>query len=271
MAKSERRPHLQHNNCGVFGDGTAAAGPMLRLVYFPLRARAEPLRMLLRHANIAFTDELIPFAAWPELKPHVPGAQLPQLKFEDSTLLPQTKDIALHAATLAGPPLLPADADAASAALHCWQEIHSTSVPHIRHVWADATPWDARIGACNPLLNWLPEEEAVPLIPAFLKGAAEWLGRLEPRCRGGGAFFGGASPHHGEFATFHIVNNICTLDGGALLAVQSQRVQDWYASMQALPAVAAYLNERPQPGTGQVGRPESLIFRHARPWERVSV
>ena len=60
-----------------------------------------------------------------------------------------------------------------------------------------------------------------------------------------------------------------TLDGGALLAAQAQPVRDWHAAMQGLPAVAAYLRERPQPGTGEVGRPGSLLFEHKRPWERV--
>lgn len=243
----------------------------MRLIYFPLRARAEPLRMLLRHAEVAFTDEIVPLAVWPELKPRVPGNQLPQLQLEDGTLLPQTRDIALRAAMLASPlkKLLPIDAVMAGTALHCWQEIHRTSLPFITDCWAEATPWDARIGACNPLLNWLPEREATPLIPAYLAGAAGWFTELEERFHGGGVFFGGPSPHHGDFASFHVTDHICTLDGGALLAAQAQRVRDWHAAMHALPAVAAYLRERPQPGTGEVGRPGSLIFEHARPWERV--
>ena len=58
-------------------------------------------------------------------------------------------------------------------------------------------------------------------------------------------------------------------DGGALLAAQAQPVRDWHAAMQGLPAVAAYFHERPQPGTGEVGRLGALLFKHKRPWERV--
>ena len=62
---------------------------MLKLIYLPLRARAEALRMLLRHADIPFVNEVVPFSEWPELKRSVPDNQLPQLQLHDR-LLPQT-------------------------------------------------------------------------------------------------------------------------------------------------------------------------------------
>ena len=73
----------------------------MKLVYFPLRARAEPLRMLFRYSKIPYTDEMVQWKDWPTLKPTLPNKMLPQLKLEDGTLLPETMDIALHVATLA--------------------------------------------------------------------------------------------------------------------------------------------------------------------------
>ena len=241
---------------------------MLKLVYLPLRARGEALRMLFRHANIPFVNQVIPFDEWPALKPDMPNNQLPQLQLGgDGRLLPHAKDIALHIATLSGPPLLPSNEADADSACECWRELHSTSVPYVDDPWGEATPWDARVGAVNPLLNMLPEEKALPLIPKYLKGTRPWLERLDERIqrRPEGAFMGGATPHHGDFASFAICDNICTLGGGDELSVASPSLLKWFTSMSALPAVARYLESRPQAGTGAVGKPGSLIYEHADP------
>ena len=224
--------------------------------------------MLLRHAGIPFVNETIPFADWPALKPNVPNNQLPQLQLDGGRLLPHSRDIALHVATLAGPPLLPTDEASAEVALDCWRELHSTSAPYVDDPWGEATPSDARIGAVHPLLNFMSEERALPLIPRYLAGTRPWLETLGERIRSApeGAFMGGATPHHGEFASFAICDNIRTLAGSAALsAAASPEVLTWLESMRALPAVASHLERRPQAGTGAVGKPGSLIYEHADP------
>lgn len=240
---------------------------VLKLIYLPLRARGEALRMLLRHAKIPYVNEVVSFADWPALKPNVPNNQLPQLVLgHDGRMLPHMMDIALHVANVSGPPLLPrADADA-QAAIDCWRELHNTSAPYLDDPWGDATPWDARIGAVNPLLNFVDEERALPLIPRYLEGTRPWLDTLAARIarRPEGAFMGGAAPHHGDFATFHICDNLRTLGGPAALG-DSPSLLEWFASMRELPAVSGYLESRPQAGTGAVGKPGSLIYKHADP------
>jgi len=247
---------------------------MLKLLYLPLRARGEALRMLLRHASVPFVNEVVPFSEWPQLKPLVPNNQLPQLQLCEDTLLPYTKDIALHIAKLAGPPLLPIDEAGKAAALNCWRELHTTSLPFLEDPWGDATPADARIGAVNPLLNFLPEDEALPLIPRYLAGLPPWLASLEERLQRHpeGPFLGGDTPHHGDFASFHICDNITTLAGVAALdagstagAASRPHLIAWVGAMRALPAVWSYVQARPQAGTGAVGKPGSLIHRHADP------
>ena len=81
----------------------------LTLHYFPLRARAEPLKMILGHCKISYVDRQVPFAEWGAWKASgsVPpgktgGVQLPVLELEDVTLLPESLDIAKHVWTLAG-------------------------------------------------------------------------------------------------------------------------------------------------------------------------
>jgi hypothetical protein len=105
-------------------------------------------------------------------------------------------------------------------------------------------------------------------------------------------------PSPGDFQICHILNNLTILDGGASLkALQSthpsvsaahtvhaphsslcalfspmtlHRVScrslfAWYNAMMELPAVAAYVAARPQPGSADVGRPGSLIFKYKVP------
>ena len=237
---------------------------MSSLLYFPLRARAEPLRMLFRYARVPIADEIVPLAAWPELKSQMPNKKLPQLRHADGNLLPETIDIALHVANERGESLVPSSRVAALEAEECWREMHGSAVPYLANPWAPNVPWDARIGACNPLLNMLQEDEALPLIPGYLQGARAWMQGLAERIDESQApFFGGSTPHHGDFASFHLANQITTLDGGESLMSCGMKVQLWYHSVSFLPAVAEYLAVRPQAGTGDVGMPGSLLFEHA--------
>ena len=45
----------------------------MKLTYFNLYARAEPLRMMLCDAKIDFEDERLEFSEWPEIKPTTPA------------------------------------------------------------------------------------------------------------------------------------------------------------------------------------------------------
>ena len=226
--------------------------------------------MLMRHASIPYTDRIIQLADWPSLKTAMPNKMLPVLELEDGTLLPETADIAMHIASmhdLTVPPsrwLLPSEPNAAHA---CWRETSLTAAPYLNltDLMADSMPSDARIGACNPLLNFITAEEALPLIPRYLAYATPWVQALETRLDDSGPFLGGITPHYGDFNTFHIADQITTIDGGRALESCSLSVRMWYASVAALPAVADYLNMRPQPGTGQLGKPGSLIHEFARP------
>lgn len=240
----------------------------LTLLYFPLRARAEALRMLFRHAKVPFVNEVVPFSEWPALKPNVPQSELPQLQLgSNGRLMPGTTDIALHIAGIAGAPLLPRDELQAEQALDCWRELHGRSLAHVGDPWGETTPWNARIGAVNPLLNALPEQEAIPLVPRYLAGLQLWFDTVDARlCEGQpGVFMGGATPHHGDFASFAIADNICTLGGAPALAAASPALHEWLAAMRALPAVSGHLETRPPAGTGAVGMPGSLLFNHADP------
>lgn len=46
--------------------------------------------MLLAHSGLDWTNEVVTFQQWPELKPHVPGHQVPTLELNNGTRLGQT-------------------------------------------------------------------------------------------------------------------------------------------------------------------------------------
>ncbi|KAJ3281313.1 hypothetical protein HK104_000088 [Borealophlyctis nickersoniae] len=57
--------------------------PSLKLTYFNIKARAEPIRLALTIAGIPFEDERIERDSWPALKPTTPFGQLPVLTIVD--------------------------------------------------------------------------------------------------------------------------------------------------------------------------------------------
>ena len=57
--------------------------PKLTFHYLKLHVRGDPIRAMLSHAGVTYTDHHISFREWPELKSTMPGGQLPCLEFED--------------------------------------------------------------------------------------------------------------------------------------------------------------------------------------------
>ena len=61
----------------------------LKLSYFPLMGRAEPIRMLLTHAQVEFEDERVSFATFKTMKDNgeLEFGQLPVLRWTDGSLM----------------------------------------------------------------------------------------------------------------------------------------------------------------------------------------
>lgn len=71
-----------------------------RVVYFPIRARAEPARLCLELAGVEYENQFVEFADWPKVKPTLPFKQVPVYyddKFSDSPLA-QSNTIARYIA-----------------------------------------------------------------------------------------------------------------------------------------------------------------------------
>ncbi len=56
------------------------------LTYFDIRGRAEPIRLLLEEAGVAYDDVQVPSERWPELKPRLPFGELPRLRIDGHEL-----------------------------------------------------------------------------------------------------------------------------------------------------------------------------------------
>ena len=217
---------------------TANAGTLL---YFPLRARAEHLRMMMRHAEIMYEDSIVTFDTWPDLQGTMPAntagkRQLPVLWLADGTMMCETADIAAYLASLAPFHLHP-------------------DAPGAKEMFEQCN--NRPLSLAMPLTNWFDAEESNKRLPAFLEEAIPLLKEFEAKLGEQAFFYGPDGPHYGEFGLWHVVNLVHGLhpdaldDLGALTA--------WADRIAALPRVYPYLAERPKAMSGNVGRPGSRI------------
>lgn len=114
--------------------------PKLQLIYFPVRARAEVIRMILAHGGLSCTQETVQSyfgANWTDVKfrPDVPFGQLPLLVI-DGRILAQSGAIVRYTAGLAG--LIPSDPMLAA---HCDSVFEAAQVRADLAVRVDKTPY----------------------------------------------------------------------------------------------------------------------------------
>ncbi|KAJ3038271.1 hypothetical protein HDV00_000868 [Rhizophlyctis rosea] len=76
--------------------------PQLKLTYFPIKARAEPIRLALAVGGIPFEDERIAREQWAALKEKMPFGQMPILTIDNSTVLAQQHAILRYVGKMAG-------------------------------------------------------------------------------------------------------------------------------------------------------------------------
>jgi len=234
--------HLPCNNMYAFWAGKPRS--IGELHYFPLRARGEPLRYLLRYAGIPYTDRTISLQEWPEHKKIVPNGFLPALKLPEGKYLGETGDIARYISTRAGPPLMPRTQK---------EQIDAARIFRISN-----TP---PLSMNMPLTNWFSSEDAEKKIPDSIAMTQKTLNELELELKvSGGAFFGGNQPHYGDFGLFHVVDLYLTLTKPSPKLSETWRT--WYHKIRCLPGVKQYLQERPKAMSGRVGKPGSRITKY---------
>lgn len=210
----------------------------MTLYYLPMRARAEPIRMILHYGNIQFNDVTITFPQWPEHKARLeicPLGQLPTLQLTNGEILAQSGTIVRYAAKLAGLyPLDPVEAARADMVHEMAQDMN----------------------AINAILNFWPrlgdayEQNKESYFRNFHRYAAYAESLLGEKY-----YFGGSQPHYGDFSLFHIIDASVTVSPTCLHPFG--KLQRWVSAMQNIPRVKQYLEQRAQ--VGNLGMCGSLI------------
>jgi len=216
--------------------------PVGELCYFAVRARAEPLRLMLHYAGLAYTNRVVQGSEWPDMKPTTPKGQLPIFIPEDEEeAIAETVDIAKHIAGVSHVPgLLPADASAAESAYAMFSAIMS------------GAPFDEIMMATN----LKPAADVEPKLGSIVAECVKELAPYGKQLKA--TFFGGDAPHFGDFAVFYIVD-LMRLNDAKVLETLGGGWPSWFDAMRKLPGIEAYLESRPKANGGEVGFPDSRM------------
>jgi glutathione S-transferase len=212
-----------------------------KLYYLPLRARAEPIKMILHFGKVKFEDIDVTFADWPAMKSanalcHF-GA-LPSMITPSGAVIGQSGAIIRYAAKLASvSPADPEECAVADMLVELAQDMNGV----------------------NPVLNFFD-----PASDMFKAAKAAYFAALPARMEevskilGSKDFFGGKKPHYGDFTLFHVLFNTLTVDPSALEKFPT--ISAWCSKMRELPGLKEYLATRAGPKTPGYGKPGTLIM-----------
>ena len=217
---------------------SAMAAPT-KLIYFPVRARAEAIRMCFAHGNVPFEDHSVQSffdgKSWPEVKPTLPFDQLPALCI-DGKILCQSGACTRYAARMAG--CVPEDPLEAA---HCDMIFEAAQ----------------ELAACNPIVNVFRGETFAAKKAEFFSTFPRKLENLSAQLAArSGPFFCGEVPSYADFAVYHQLDLCQLLEPGCCDA--HANIAPFMAAVKALPGVSEYLARRPVPvdiGTAPVLRP----------------
>lgn len=197
------------------------------LLYFPIRGRAEQIRLLLQYAGVAYQDH--PVTDWPSLKSSMPLGQLPVLIDRSAGgewKIPQSAAIMRHLARKHG--------------------LSGTTAEE--QVLADviAETVSDRRGKFNPVAYAHMYKTAPEVVAQYwIDGLAltkDFLLRLCSMNKSGSAFFVGAKPTYADFMVFDLIEAHEAMKPGCLS--QDARIQSFLEAVRTLPALTAYLAKR---------------------------
>ncbi|UQA62426.1 glutathione S-transferase family protein [Polyangium aurulentum] len=204
--------------------------PERELVYFDIRGRAEPIRLLLAYTRTPHVDRGIKREDWPAVKATVPLGQVPILierSSEGEIVIPQSQAILRHLARE-----LDAYGPTPHARARC--DIAAETVLELRAAWNRVAYFP----------GWLKDQAATEAhyretLPRFRAWFERALEESEAR---GDRFFAANRPTYADFLVFdtldaHLLVEPSCLDGHGA----SQRFMD---DMRALPGVSEYLAGR---------------------------
>lgn len=190
----------------------------LTLIYFPVRGRAEPIRLMLEELGVAYEDRLVAsLADWARLKPETPFGQVPLLD-EDGVVISQSQAIIRHLARAHD--------------FYGKSERERTLADIAEEAFAQAE--DSYWG---PL--WQKDSDAA--IAAYVAGSLhETHARLERNLvRTGGEYWAGSALTFADFVAFKYLDMMAALHPASLQACPA--LNAFAARIASRPRVAAYL------------------------------
>ena len=205
------------------GLASRAATPELKLIYFPVRARAEAVRMQLAYGKVPYTEETVTSyfgVGWKGAKPQASFGQLPLLCV-DGQLLAQSGSINRYVATLTG--CVPSEPFAAAKCDECFEAAQD-------------------LAGINPIVNVFVGEAFDAKKTDYFDSFGGKLSNLAARL-GEGPFFCGEQIAYCDFAVYHQLHCADMVKPGCL--AEHANVVAFMASVEALPGVREYLAQRP--------------------------
>ncbi|KAL3914116.1 MAG: hypothetical protein SGILL_006228 [Bacillariaceae sp.] len=233
----------------------------LKLYYWNLRARGEILRCMLQHSRLEWEDCVVARKDWEADKyDFLPAGKtgeklLPVLSITDSngndtTLLPESHDIARWIAERCEPTLLGQTPEMEEKCRKVWEYV------------------DVAQDIIDPILNWFSMKETEEKIHTYLQEMIEENLLFLTREIGEGPYLCGADLSYADFIIFHLLDNMCTLFGEENVlekAAVNDTLRTFYDKMYRLPAVSGRMMERPLAGREAVGQQGSILYSSKSP------
>lgn len=207
----------------------------MKLFYIPVRARAEPIRMILAYGKVPYEDIVIPFHEWPSAKIRLDIChfqKVPSLQLDSGVVVSQSAAVARYCAKLAG--LMPVD------------DIGIAEADMIYELAQELMVVDPIVNVFDCTSDMFREKKDV-----FLSDFQHNITACE-RILADKEYFGGANPHYGDFNLFHVCDLALMLDDTCLQNVP--HISRWMTRIKDLPPIIQYLESRPQaPLVGKLG------------------
>lgn len=211
-------PCSNHSGSDIY----APMSTSYELLYFPLRGRAEPIRLLFALAKASYTNTGV--TNWPEVKPKTPLGQMPVLIERDETgerQIAQSGAIMRHLARVFD--------------LYGSDEAQKTRTDFIAET---ANDWRTKFAPVQ-FASFMNTDKSV--IEKYWADLPTTLALFD-RLLGDHDFYTGKSPTYADALVFD------TLDGNANMKAESlaefPRLGAFLARFRALPGVAEYLANR---------------------------